>query len=226
MSQSKPLFRDFSAAEAAGYVFLIAGFLTAIGLTFHPMPTGGFREEPSVLEGTWWWGAIHMAIAAGFVLCALGGLLSLIAGGAFTRHWLHALFWGSLTIGMIYFTGVAMINGWVMHELAPFESEHPVLYAAMNHLMIGFGWLGNPLFLFGLTGIAALEVRRSEIGMNKYIAGFGLVVAILSWGRGFGSATGLYFLEPLIIANIPAFLWLSYYGFLIARAARKQKPLD
>jgi len=42
----------------------------------------------------------------------------------------------------------------------------------------------------------------------------------LSWGRGIGSATGLYFLEPLIFANVPAFLWLAYYGLRVARAAR------
>src|SRR5256885_1455870 len=44
--------------------------------------------------------------------------------------------------------------------------------------------------------------------------------ALLSWGRGIGSATGLYFLEPLIFANVPAFLWLSYYGWRIAALAR------
>ena len=38
--------------------------------------------------------------------------------------------------------------------------------------------------------------------------------------RGIGSATGLYFLEPLIFANIPAFLWLGYVGRSIAAAAR------
>lgn len=220
--ESADTFRDSSAAQAAGYVFLVAGIVVAIGLVFHPMPAGGFREEPSVLEGTWWWGAIHVAIAVGFVFCVLGGLLSLVAAGMFTRHWSNALFWGSLTVGMIYFTGVAMINGWVMHELAPHESSHPVLYNTMNHLMIGFGWLGNPLFLFGLTGIAFLEIRHSEIGMSKWVASLGLTVAILSWGRGIGSATGLHFLEPLIVANIPAFLWLSYYGYLIVREARKQ----
>jgi len=46
------------------------------------------------------------------------------------------------------------------------------------------------------------------------------VASVLSWGRGIGSVTGLYFLEPLIFANIPAFLWLGYVGIFIARAAR------
>jgi len=46
------------------------------------------------------------------------------------------------------------------------------------------------------------------------------VVVVLSWGRGIGSATGLYFLEPLIFANVPAFLWLGYYGLRVAAAAR------
>lgn len=41
-----------------------------------------------------------------------------------------------MTVGMLFFTGVAL-----------------------NRLLIGYGWLGNPLFLLGLTGIAALEVR-------------------------------------------------------------------
>ena len=38
-------------------------------------------------------------------------------------------------------------------------------------------------------------------------------------GRGIGSATGLFFLEPLIYANVPAFLWLGYVGLCIARIA-------
>ena len=108
--------------------------------------------------------------------------MSLIVAAMFTRHWLNALFRGSLTVGMIYFTGVAMNNGWVMHELAPHESSHQVLYNTMNHLMIGFGWLGTPLFLFGLTGIAFLEIRHSGIGMSKWAASLGRTVAILSWG--------------------------------------------
>jgi len=152
----------------------------------------------------------------------LGGLLILIGGGMATRHWLKALCWGALTVGMIYFTGVALINGWVMHALAPHADEDTLLYGAMNDLLIGFGWLGNPLFLFGLTGIAVGEARSAEAGMKRWLAWFGVVVSVLSWGRGVGSATGLYFLEPLILANIPAFVWLAYYGWLIARLAHEE----
>jgi len=56
--------------------------------------------------------------------------------------------------------------------------------------------------------------------MPAWLAWSGLVVVVLSWGRGIGSATGLYFLEPLIFANVPAFLWLGYYGLRVAAAAR------
>jgi hypothetical protein len=50
----------------------------------------------------------------------------------------------------------------------------------------------------------------------------GSLSAILSWGRGIGSASGMYFLEPLIFANIPAFLWFGYYGWRLASVAQKQ----
>ena len=200
----------------------LAGMLVAAGLVFHPLPARGFREVPSVLENTPWWGAIHVAIAAGFVLCVLGGLLTLIGGGIATRRWFNALCWGALTVGMIYFTGVALINGWVLHELAHRAGQETALYEAMNDLIIGFGWLGNPLFLFGLTGIAFQEMRSGALGMNRWAARLGFVSAVLSWGRGLGSATGLYFLEPLIFANIPAFLWLGCYGWLMAQAARAE----
>ncbi|MCH8332236.1 MAG: hypothetical protein IH946_12850 [Bacteroidetes bacterium] len=217
------IFRDPAAARAGGYVLTITGILVAIGLFFHPMPTGGFKEEPSILENTPWWGLIHWIIAYGFVACVLGGLLVLIGGGVASRHWTNSLFWGCLTVGMIYFTGVSMMNGWVMHALAPHENEVPILYAAMNNMLIGFGWLGNPLFLIGGTGIAIIEVIKKDLGMKRWIAWFGAIVFILSWGRGIGSATGLYFLEPLIMANIPAFLWLSYYGWLLAKEAKAQE---
>ena len=35
-------------------------------------------------------------------------------------------------------------------------------------------------------------------------------------------ATGMYFLEPFVLANIPAFLWLGWYGLEVARNARRQ----
>ncbi len=214
--------RNPDAARAGGYVLAVAGILVAIGLLFHPVPSGGFEERASVLANTPWWGPIHIAIAAGFVLCALGGLLILVAGGELTQPWTAALSWGAITVGMVFFTGVALINGWVMHYLtaqgAP--TSVPLLYDAFNRLLLGYGWLGNPLFLAGLTGIAALEVRQHTVRMPVSIAWTGLVVVVLSWGRGIGSATGLYFLEPLIFANVPAFLWLSYYGVRIATLAR------
>ena len=215
-------FRDRSAAQAGGYVLVVATILVAIGLLFHPVPAGGFDEQPSVLQNTPWWGAIHVAIAAGFVLCVLGSLLMLVAGGALTRTWTLALAWGSTVVGMIFFTGVALINGWVMHFLvargAP--ASDPVLYDAFNRLLIGYGWLGNPLFLLGLTTLAISELRRPWLGMSRAAAWIGAIASVLAWGRGIGSATGLFFLEPLIFANIPAFLWLGYVGLVVARAAR------
>ena len=218
-------FRDPNAARAGGYVLLVATMLVAIGLVFHPVPAGGFEERPSVLASTPWWGPIHIAIAAGFVLIVLGSLLMLVAGTQLASARLAtfvALCWGAMTVGMIFFTGVALVNGWVMHFLTAHgaPSTEPLLYDAFNRLLIGYGWLGNPLFLVGLTGIAAVEVRTRSTGMPAGLAWGGLVVAVLSWGRGIGSATGLFFLEPLIYANVPAFLWLGYYGVLSARRAR------
>src|SRR5262245_17268516 len=142
-------FRDPSAARAGGYVLAVAAVLVAIGLVFHPVPSGGFEEKPSILANTPWWGPIHVAIAVGFVGCVLGTLLMLVGGGVLTRQWGLALAWGAMTVGMIYFAGVALINGWVMHFLvaqgAPTTDR--LLYDAFNRLLIGFGWLGNPLFL-------------------------------------------------------------------------------
>ena len=115
---------------------------------------------------------------------------------------------------------VALINGWVMHKLVPFAEEQRVLYDAMNNLLIGFGWLGNPLFLFGLTGLAFEELRWRDLALPRWLALAGVAVTILSWGRGIGSATGLYFLEVLIYANVPAFLWLGYYGWRVSAVIR------
>src|SRR5688500_19448678 len=110
-------FREAGAARAGGYVLALASLLVVAGLIFHPVPAGGFEERPSVLSQTPWWGPIHVAIATGFVLTALGGLLMLAAGGRLLRPWTAAFFWGALTVGMIFFTGVALINGWVMHAI-------------------------------------------------------------------------------------------------------------
>jgi hypothetical protein len=216
-------YREPGAARAGGYVLSAASLLVAVGLVFHPVPAGGFEERASVLSQTPWWGPIHVAIAAGFVLIVLGSSLMLAAGGRLLRAWPAALCWGAIAVGMIFFTGVALINGWVMHELtaqgAPVTD--PLLYYAFNRLLIGYGWLGNPLFLLGLTGLTYLETRTPAPLVSRPVAWIGLIVSLLSWGRGIGSATGLYFLEPLIFANVPAFLWLGYYGWMIASEAKR-----
>jgi hypothetical protein len=223
--QTKPMpaFREPGAAEAGGYVLALACVLVAVGLVFHPPPSGGFEEKPSVLEGTPWWAAIHIIIAAGFVLCVLGGFLMLFAGGRLTQPWLAALSWAAIAVGMIFFSGVSLINGWVMHYLVEKNApqNEPLLYDAFNRLLIAYGWLGNPMFLVGLCGVAFLEVRQATFDLPRWLAWVGLLSAVLSWGRGIGSASGLYFLEPLIFANIPAFLWLGWYGLHIARLARQ-----
>jgi hypothetical protein len=215
-------FRDRGAAEAGGYVLAAAVVLVCVGLFFHPVPAGGFEERPSILQNTPWWGAIHVAIAAGFVGCVLGSLLLLVAGGSLTERWPMACAWGAMTVGMTFFAGVALINGWVMHFLvsqgAPATDR--LVYDAFNRLLIGYGWLGNPLFLLGLTTLAVMDVTHRWLGMARWAAWAGAAASVLSWGRGIGSATGLFFLEPLIFANIPAFLWLGAVGLLIARAAR------
>jgi hypothetical protein len=221
MSQS--LFREAGAAKAGGWVLVAACLLIVVGLIFHPVPAGGFEEEPSLLMNTPWWGPIHIAIAAGFVLCVVAGFLMLCGGGILTRHWAAALSWACVTVGMIFFSGVALINGWVMHYLTDHAApvKEPLLYDAFNRLLIAYGWLGNPLFLVGLNGIAFLELRHSTFGLPRWLALLGLLAAILSWGRGIGSATGMYFLEPLIYANVPAFLWFAYYGLRISSSASR-----
>jgi hypothetical protein len=214
-------FREPGAAQAGGYVLAPACLLVALGLLFHPPPAGGFEEQPSVLQNTPWWGAIHIAIAAGFVLCVLGGFLMLFGGGSLTRPWPAALCWAAIAVGMIFFAGVALINGWVMHYLSDHhaDTEDPLLYDGFNRLLIAYGWLGNPMFLVGLCGLAFLEVYYRTFELPAWLAWVGLLSALLSWGRGIGSASGMYFLEPLIFANIPAFLWLGWYGVHIARLA-------
>lgn len=87
-------FRDPGAAQAGGYVLALAGVLVATGLAFHPIPSGGFEEKASILQASPWWGPIHVMIAAGFVLSALGSLLILVSGRIVTRTWVSALCWG------------------------------------------------------------------------------------------------------------------------------------
>jgi hypothetical protein len=223
MASQEVSFRNPGAAQAGGYVLALAGVLVAIGLIFHPLPSGGFEEKPSVLAETWWWGAIHVAIALGFVFCVLGGLLVLISGSALTAHWTGALSWGALTVGMIFFTGVPLVNAYVMHFLSDHaaKGEDPLLFDAFNKLLVGYGWLGNPLFLLSLTGIALLELKHRTLALPRWLAVLGVICALFSGLRGIGSATGLYFLEPFVLANIPAFLWLGSYGLRIAWLARQ-----
>jgi hypothetical protein len=165
---------------------------------------------------------IHVAISLGFVLCALGALLALVGGGSLTDDWRSALAWGAITIGMIFFDGVALVNGYVMHALAPLaqQGEGTIVFDAFNRLLVGQGWMGDPLFLGGLTLLAFLEVRTPQFFRVRWVAWAGLISALLSWLRGIGSATGLTFLEPFILANIPAFLWISLYSLAIARRAQ------
>jgi len=130
--------------------------------------------------------------------------------------------WAALSVGILWFTGVALLNAWVMHPLADevTAGADPMLFDTFNRLLIGFGWLGNPLFLVGLSMIAAIEVLARPLGLPVWLAWGGLVVALLSWLRGVGSAFGLPALEAFILANVPAFLWLAWYGLIMARRAR------
>jgi hypothetical protein len=218
------MFREPGAARAAGYVLSVAGVLVALGLVLHPVPQGGLDEKPSVLSTTPLWGPIHVAIAFGFVLTVVGGLLALAGGGVLTRRSQSALAWGSLTVGILFFAGVALVNGYVMHALSTEvgSATGALLYKAFDDLLQGYGWLGNPLFLFGLTALTFTEVRYRTLGLPRSVSLFGLAMALLSWLRGIGSATGLFFLEPFIYANVPAFLWLAYYGWRLAERGRTE----
>jgi hypothetical protein len=214
-------FRDPPSAVAGGLVLAVGGPLVAIPLALHPLPSGGFAEQASALADTPLWGAIHVAIAFGFVATLLGALLVLLSGGP-TPDALTRLAWASMAVGMVFFTGVALLNGWVMHPLsaAVASGEDPRLFRAFNDLLVGFGWLGNPLFNVGLTLVAWIEFRRGPLRLGPPLAIAGLGLALLTWLRGIGSATGLFFLEPFVIAYVPAFLWLAVYGWRLARAAR------
>src|SRR5206468_8551456 len=92
--------RYLGTARAGGYALALAGVLVAVGLALHPLPSRGLFEQASVLASTPLWGPIHVAIAMGFVLCVLGGLLMLAAGGTLIRHWLNAFAWGAIAVGM------------------------------------------------------------------------------------------------------------------------------
>ena len=64
-------------------------------------------------------------------------------------------------------------------------------------------------------------MRFATFRLSRRPAWVGLISASLSWLRGIGSATGLYALEPFVLANIPAFLWLGLYGLTIATLAKR-----
>ena len=72
-----------------------------------------------------------------------------------------------------------------------------------------------------LTSCWSRRIQQSP-RLPRWLALAGVVVTILAWGRGIGSATGLYFLEVLIYANVPAFLWLGYYGWRVSSVIRTQ----
>src|SRR5207249_10296602 len=101
--------------------------------------------------------------------------------------------WGSVVVGMLFGAGVAMIDAWVMHPVSEAVAlgADPRVFDAFNRLLVGYGWLGNPLFLAGLTTVATLEVRDRAVGLPAWLAWRGLIVVLLSWLRGVGSATGL-----------------------------------
>lgn len=207
---------------AGGLTLVPAGVLVAVALLLHPLPnSGGFEESAGQLAETALWGPVHFAIAAGFVLCLVAGLLILISGGP-VHSWQNRFAWAALSVGILWFTGVAMLNAWVMHPLADEvrAGADPVLFDTFNRLLVGFGWLGNPLFLVGLTMITLIEVRERPLGSPSWLALGGLGVALLSWLRGVGSAFGIPALEVFILANVPAFLWLAWYGWAVYRRAR------
>src|SRR5206468_2381120 len=80
-------FREPGAARAGGYALAVAGVLVAVGLALHPLPSRGLFEQASVLASTPLWGPIHVAIAMGFGLCVLGGLVMLAAGWETRSSW-------------------------------------------------------------------------------------------------------------------------------------------
>jgi hypothetical protein len=219
MTRPDAVFRDPAAARAGGLSLLLGGPLVALPLLVHPLPSGGFEEDPGVLASTPLWGAIHVLIAMGCAWTALGALLLVAAGGPRASA-LERWAWGATCIGMLFFSGVALVNAWVMHDLAARLAADQAVeptFAAFNGLLVGFGWLGNPLFLAGLTVIAALELADPRLGMPGWARTGGLVVVVLSWGRGIGSALGVPALEALLVANVPAFLWLAWVGWATAR---------
>src|SRR5438094_7972967 len=92
--------------------------LVAAGLALHPLPSRGLFEQASVLASTPLWGPIHVAIAMGFVLSVLAGLLMLTAGWTLIRHWLDAFAWGAVSVVMGCVTCFGLFSGYGRHPLA------------------------------------------------------------------------------------------------------------
>ncbi len=61
-----------------------------------------------------------------------------------------------------------------------YHGEDRLRFEAFNRLLVRYGWLGNLLVLFGLTGVAFLEFRHALMGLPRGLAMVGLAVALLS----------------------------------------------
>ena len=214
--------RSPSATRAGGYSLASGSVLVAVGLALHPLPDHGFHEKASMLQNSPLWGPLHAAIATGFALVFLAVLLILAGGGQSLESWQRALSWGAIGVGLLYFSGTALINAAVMHPIAEggITSAESVIFDAFNRLLVGFGWMGDPLFLAGLTALAYLELRSPLLGMPRWVTSIGLTSASIAWLRGVGSM-GIWVLEPAVLANIPAFLWLAACGVRLAVAESK-----
>lgn len=218
-------FREPTCALVGGYAFAFAGIVEAVSLAMHPLPRQGFLEQFEVLEGSPQWGAIHIAITAGFAVCIIGGLLYLSAGGSLTRHPLLVIAWAGITVGLLFFSGTALINAFVMDDLARnvAAGHDRSVFDAFNNLLVGFGWIGDPLFLGGATALTFYELRYKFIGMPRFIAWIGFISVLIAWMRG-PAGWGLDFLRFSIMANVPLFLWLGYFGYCVAQSARHVEP--
>ena len=216
-TQENCALKNPSSAQAGGYALATGGILVAAGLVLHPLPDHGFYEKSSMLQGTPLWGPIHAAITIGFAVVFLAVLLILAGGGSILHPWPRAMGWAATGVGLLYFSGTALINAVVMHPIAAggISPEEASTFDAFNRLLVGFGWVGDPLFLLGITTLAYLQLRTPLIAMPRWQTIVGLTAASIAWLRGPGSL-GIWFLEPAVLANIPAFLWLARYGLRIA----------
>jgi hypothetical protein len=77
----------------------------------------------------------------------------------------------AIAVGVVCFSGVALINGWVMHCLSDYGAPNePLVHDASNRLLIAYGWLGNTTSLVGLCGIAFLGVRYAAFRLPRWLA--------------------------------------------------------